>query len=201
MECPLYIQQIQSRNFNSRNILFANRMSLGELGQGQRDFNLASIPVVCLIGMIYVQRLDLHQPLRFLRKSYCPKPAPPAKSVFGIHDPIGLSYLTQLRVALSKLNFHKFKHNFRDTINPMCPTNDGIENTEHFLLLCPSFEIQRRNLLARVFALLRPLGYVNIPNEPLTHLLLYGDKDFPNDLNKNILELTLEFIHETGRFD
>ena len=112
-----------------------------------------------------------------------------------------LSYLTQLRVGLSKLNLHKFKHNFRDTFNPMCPTDDGIENTEHFLLLCPSFEIQHRNLLARVFALLRPLGYVTIPNEPLTHLLLYGDKDFPNDLNKNILELTLEFIHETGQFD
>ena len=27
---------------------------------------------------------------------------PPAKSVFGIHDPNGLSYLTQLRVGLSK---------------------------------------------------------------------------------------------------
>ncbi len=126
---------------------------------------------------------------------------PPAKSVFGIHDPVGLSYLTQLRVGLSKLNFHKFKHNFRDTINPMCPTNDGIENTEHFLLLCPSFEVQRRNLLVRVLALLRPLGYVNIPNEVLTQLLLYGDKDLPNDVNKNILELTLEFIKITGRFD
>ena len=44
---------------------------------------------------------------------------PLPKSVFGIHDPRGLSYLTQLRVGLSKLNFHKFKHNFRDTINPM----------------------------------------------------------------------------------
>ena len=52
---------------------------------------------------------------------------PPAKSVFGIHDPSGLSYLTQV-------NFHKFNHNFRDTINPMRPTNDGIEDTEHFLL-------------------------------------------------------------------
>ena len=59
-----------------RNILFADRMSLGVLGQGQRDFNLASIPVVCLIGMINVQRLDLHQPLQSLRKSYCPKSAP-----------------------------------------------------------------------------------------------------------------------------
>ena len=66
---------------------------------------------------------------------------PPAKSVFGIHDPIGLSYLTQLRVGLSKLCFHKFKHNFKDSINPMCPTNDGIETTEHFLLLCPPLRL------------------------------------------------------------
>ena len=61
---------------------------------------------------------------------------PLAESVFGIHDPKGLSYLTQLRVGLSKLNFHKFKHNFRDTVNPMCPTSNGIEDIEHFLLLC-----------------------------------------------------------------
>ena len=58
--------------------------------------------------------------------------------------------ITQIRVGLSKLKFHKFSHNFRDTIDPMCPTNDGIEDTEHFLLLCPSFDIQRRDLLAGV---------------------------------------------------
>ena len=126
---------------------------------------------------------------------------PPDKSVFGIHDPIGLSYIIQLRVGLSKLNFHKFKHDFQDTINQMGPKNESIENMEHILLLCPSFEIQHRILLARVFALLQPLGYVNIAYEPLTHLLLHGGKDFPNDLNKDILKLTLEFIHETGRFD
>ena len=86
---------------------------------------------------------------------------PSAKSVFGIHDPIGLSYLLQLRVGLSKLNFHKFKHNFRDTVNPMCPTNDGIEDTEHFLLLCPSFDIQRQDLLAGVSELLRPFVQID----------------------------------------
>ena len=74
----------------------------------------------------------------------------PTKSVFGIYDPIGLSYLSQIRVGLSKLNCHKFKHNFRDTVNPMCPMTDGIENTERFLLLCPAFEIQRRNLLVGI---------------------------------------------------
>ena len=127
---------------------------------------------------------------------------PPAKSVFGIHDPIGLPYLTQLRVGLSKLNCHKFKHNFRDTINPMCPTSDGIEDTEHFLLLCPSFDLQRRDLLAGIVELLRPFVQIaSLSNDALTQLLLYGDQDLSNDLNKNILELTLRFIHKAGRFD
>ena len=59
----------------------------------------------------------------------------PVSSIFGSHDPIGVSYLSQIRVGLSKLNLHKFKHNFKDTINPLCPTNDGVEDTEHFFLL------------------------------------------------------------------
>ena len=109
---------------------------------------------------------------------------------------------TQLRVGLSKLNFHKFKHNCRDTINPMCPTNDGIEDTEHFLLLCPSFDIQRRDLLAGVSELLRPYVRISsLPNNAVVQILLYGDKDFSIDVNKNILKLTLNFIHKTGRFN
>ena len=92
-----------------------------------------------------------------LKKKMLLKIRPPGKPVFGIQDPKGLSYLTQLRVDLGKLNFHKFKHNFKDTTNPMCPTNDGIEDTEHFLLLCHCFDLQRQSLLAGIYALLRPL--------------------------------------------
>ena len=126
---------------------------------------------------------------------------PPANPVFGIHDPIGLSFLTQIRVGLSKLNFHKFKHNFGDTVSPMCPSNDGIEDAEHFLLLCPSFDAQRRDLLAGVFDVLRLYGHSNPSNMVLTQLLLYGDEKFSYDLNKTILNLTLQFIHKTGRFE
>ena len=126
---------------------------------------------------------------------------PPAKSVFGIHDPLGLSYLTQLRVGLSKLNCLKFNHNFRDTINPMCPTNDGIEDTEHFLLLCPSFVMHRRDLLTNVLSLVRPFGYISLSNKDLIQLLLFGGKDLTNELNRKIIELTLHYIHNTGRFD
>ena len=72
------------------------------------------------------------------------------------HNPKGLSYLAQFLVG-SKLNFHKFKHDFRDIINPMCISNDGIEDTEHFLLLCLSFDIERRDHLTGILAL-RPIS-------------------------------------------
>ena len=83
----------------------------------------------------------------------------------------------------------------------MCPSNDGIEDTEHFLLLCPSFGVQRTDLLAGIYSLVRPYGYVNLANYVLLQILLYGDKNFPNNLNRSILELTIRFIHSTGRFE
>ena len=127
---------------------------------------------------------------------------PPAKSVFGIYDPKGLSFLTQLRVGLSKLNLHKFKHNFRDEINPMCPTSNGIEDTEHFLLLCPSFDAQCQDLFTGIVESIRPFRQItDLSNDSLTQLLSYGNQDLSNELNRNILELTLRFIHNTGRFD
>ena len=124
---------------------------------------------------------------------------PLAKSLFGIHDPKGLSYPTQLKVGLSKLNFHKFKHNFRDTINPMCPASDGIEDTEHLLLLCPSF--LHFNFEIFSLELLDYYYYDHLCKSPicfdaLMHLLLYGDQYPSCVLNRNILELTLRFIHE-----
>ena len=76
-----------------------------------------------------------------------------------------------------------------------------MEDTEHFLLLCPSLELPRRDLLAGGSALLRPLGHTDLSNEFLLQILLYGDKDFPDSLNKDILLLPLPFIHETGRLD
>ena len=84
----------------------------------------------------------------------------------------------------------------------MCPTSDGVEDTEHFLLLCISFYVQRQDLLAEIVELLRPfLQITDLSNDVLVQLLLYGDQNLSYDLNREILELTLRYIHETGRFD
>ena len=57
-------------------------------------------------------------------------------------------------------------------------------------------------VLAGMVELLRLFVQItDLSNDALTQLLLYGDQDLSYDLNKNILELTLRFIRETGRFD
>ena len=110
--------------------------------------------------------------------------------------------MRELGVGLSNLNFHKFKHIFRDTINPMCPTSDGVEETEYFLLLCLPFDDRRRDLLDGIGELLRPFVQIaNLSNDALSLLLLYGNKDLSYEVNRDILRLTLSFIRETGRFD
>ena len=125
---------------------------------------------------------------------------PPAKLVYGIHDPKRLSVLTQLRTGLSKLNFHKFKHNFRVTLNPLCLINYGIEDTEHFLLLCRADDIHRRDLLDSD-VILRPHGLSNPSNKELLQILLYGHEKLPFNSNKNILEATSKYIQASERFE
>ena len=66
---------------------------------------------------------------------------------FGTHNPVGLQLLTRLRMGLSHLNEHKFKHIFRDFLSPLCGCNLGPETTSHYLLQCHLFQTERRTLL------------------------------------------------------
>ena len=83
----------------------------------------------------------------------------------------------------------------------MSPINDGIEDTEHFLLLCSSFTEYRRSLLAGAYDVLLTYGYSEYLSSNILQLLLYGDKNVPLEENALILNLTIKFILETERFD
>ena len=58
------------------------------------------------------------------------------------------------------------------------------------MLLCPTFDVQRQDPLARVAELLRPVVQIaDLSIVALNQLLLYGNQNLSNDLNRNILDL------------
>ena len=123
---------------------------------------------------------------------------PKNKIIFGVHDPIGLRYLFQLRVSLSPLRRHKNRHNFIDTPSDICHCNQGVEDTSHFLFFCPSYVTQRANLATSVNEILLKNNLNNLENQ--THLYLYGHDSINFTDNKKILISTLKYIKDTRRF-
>ena len=61
----------------------------------------------------------------------------------------GVKYITRLRLAFSRLQYHKFKHLIQDTLNQLCTCSLEVETTCHFLLHCPSFGKNRRKSLEK----------------------------------------------------
>ena len=110
------------------------------------------------------------------RKSILKFIKPSANSLFDCHNPKGIKFITRLRLGLSHLREHKFKHSFLDSLSPFCSCGLDIESTAHFVLHCPTYIIERRTLLSTL---------VNIDNnlldlcEPvLIRTLLFGSKSF-----------------------
>ena len=60
-------------------------------------------------------------------------------SVFDVHNPKGFKLLNRLRLNFSHLNEHKFCHNFQDTVNLFCLSNDETETTSQYPLRFPLF--------------------------------------------------------------
>ena len=68
-----------------------------------------------------------------------------ANSIFAIHDNNSIKLLTRFRLNFSHLNEHKLRHNFLDTLNPLCSCGSEPETTAHFLLRCQNHVMNRSN--------------------------------------------------------
>ena len=73
---------------------------------------------------------------------------PSPNYVYNCHNPRGICLITRLRLGLSHLREHKFKHGFQDKLNPLCSRGNDVDFTEHFLLRCPQFVNERRTFLS-----------------------------------------------------
>ena len=65
---------------------------------------------------------------------------PSSNSIYGVHNPKGIKLLCRLRLGLSHLREHKFKHNFQDTLNPLCPCDVKVESSERCAALFLLFQ-------------------------------------------------------------
>ena len=104
-----------------------------------------------------------------------------------------------MRVGLSHLREHKFKHSFQDTLNPICNCGEDIETTSHYLLHCPDYLHERKTLLNTVSCIVPNIFDFN--NDQLTEILLYGKEDLDNINNTSILDATINYLIETKRFN
>ena len=120
------------------------------------------------------------------------------KNIFSIHDPLGLRYLLQLRVGLSFLRYHKKCHNFIDIPSDICLCNHRIEDTNHFLFLCPFFALHRATLASSVIQILQKYNLNHLGNQ--SHLYLYGHPSITLADNRKIILSTIKYIKESRRF-
>ena len=119
------ISNIKTRSNFFRNSFFPSTVT--EWNKLDRD--------ICNSDSLNVFKLSL---LKFVR--------PVANSVFELNNPYGLKLLTRLRLGLSHLRYHKFRHDFQDCINPICVCGLEIETATHLLLHCLLFQSARQSL-------------------------------------------------------
>ena len=127
--------------------------------------------------------------LRFVR--------PLENSVFTSHNPIGIKYLTRIRLGFSHLRYHKFKHGFLNAIDPLCSCSTGIENTVYYFLHCPNFSFARNTFLNEIAIVDRSIINQDIK---IIQTFLYGNPSYSVNDNRLILDASIKYILETKRF-
>ena len=114
--------------------------------------------------------------------------------IFNVNDPEGVKYLTRLRLRLSHLNEHKFRHGFLDTSNPLCNCSLKVEDNKHFF----NFENTRRYLFIDILSI--SSSFKNFLSHLKVELLLFGDSKLRAIDNNLILKASIEYIMTTNRF-
>ena len=133
------------------------------------------------------------------RKSLLSFIKPACSSLFSIHHPVGVKLLVRLRLGLSHLREHKFRHNFHDTLNPLCSCSLEPETTSHYLLCCHNFSSARLALMNDLNLIDPTVSELN--ETALANILLCGDSRKSTSKNSKILKCTSKYIFTTKRSD
>ena len=136
--------------------------------------------------------------LNEFKNNLCKFIRPKRNTFYNIRDNIGIKLLTKIRVCFSDLRDHRYDHNF-NCVNPTCSCGLEDETTTHFFLCCPLYYQLRMMYLSKISEIVGSDVTV-LPNEHLTHILIYGSNVYNEVSNEAIILETIQFIKKSGRF-
>ena len=123
---------------------------------------------------------------------------PVQRPIYNVFNPQGLKFLTRLGLGFSHLNKYRFRHNFKDCINPLCSCSLEVENMPHFFLHCQHYSTFRMGLMNKVNQVDEDFSYLSDDNK--VSPLLYSDSRFVDNKNNFILSASITYILQTERF-
>ena len=107
------------------------------------------------------------------------------RSLFLIHDTVGVKLLTRLWLQLSHLNEYKFCNNFKGCMIPIYDCGAETETTCHFFLCFQFFAHETHKLHGDVYQI--DTSIKNLKEESLINTLLYDCDSYNGSKNKQIL--------------
>ena len=196
-QCPQYLFNIIPTSVRPYNTSNANDIPQFKV---KHNFfqNSFSRSVVIEWSKLY-QNIRHSENLFIFKKKLLKFIRPSRNSVFRCHNPKGIKLLTRLRVGLSHLREHKFKHGFLDSLNPICSCGQNIETSTHFLLHCSNYSNERLTFLNIIRNI--DSNILNKNDLKVTETLLYGDSSLDDTNNTLIMNATMKFLFATKRFD
>ena len=118
--------------------------------------------------------------------------------IFFIHKPDGVTWLVALRLRLIHLCEHKFRHNFHDTLNLLCPYRLKSEKTSHYLSRCHNFSSTSLAIMNDLDLMASSIS--EISEFELVNMLLYGDPKISISKNSQVFQSTIKYTVATKRF-
>ena len=97
----------------------------------------------------------------------------------------------KLRMLCSPINDHLYSH-IHVIDSPQCHCGNPRENNRHFLLDCPLYQIERRQMMIDLLALKFPISLNSI---------LFGNPKLSEAKNIAAFEIIHKFLSDTGRFE
>ena len=107
-----------------------------------------------------------------------------------------IKYITRIRIGLSHLQNHKFKHSFWDSIHLIC---NCFESVIHYFFDCSLYNNERCALLNSLSKIDHKL--LDSADSFLTQTFLFGNSSFTTNSNTKIVTLAINFVLSTNGFD